>query len=64
MARRESVRMAGAATPAASHLIDDRRSTQAAPRSWTSVREACGGIFTTSGNRLSQHLRPVPVGSA
>jgi hypothetical protein len=25
-----------------------------------SVREACGGVFTTSGNRLSQHLRPVP----
>jgi His-Xaa-Ser system radical SAM maturase HxsC len=24
-----------------------------------SVREACGGVFTTSGNRLSQHLRPV-----
>jgi len=25
-----------------------------------SVRGACGGVFTTSGNRLSQHLRPVP----
>ena len=25
------------------------------------VRDACGGVFTTSGNRLSQHLRPVPV---
>ena len=25
-----------------------------------SVRDACGGIFTTSSNRLSQHLRPVP----
>jgi len=25
-----------------------------------SVRHACGGVFTTSGNRLSQHLRPVP----
>ncbi len=25
-----------------------------------SVRDACGGVFTTSGNRLSQHLRPVP----
>ena len=25
-----------------------------------SVREACGGVFTTSGNRLSQHLRPIP----
>ena len=24
------------------------------------VRDACGGVFTTSGNRLSQHLRPVP----
>jgi His-Xaa-Ser system radical SAM maturase HxsC len=24
-----------------------------------SVREECGGVFTTSGNRLSQHLRPV-----
>jgi len=24
-----------------------------------SVRDACGGVFTTSGNRLSQHLRPV-----
>jgi His-Xaa-Ser system radical SAM maturase HxsC len=26
------------------------------------VRDACGGVFTTSGNRLSQHLRPVPIG--
>src|ERR1035441_2910635 len=25
-----------------------------------SVRDACGGVFTTSGNRLGQHLRPVP----
>jgi His-Xaa-Ser system radical SAM maturase HxsC len=25
-----------------------------------SVRDACGGVFTTSGNRLSQHMRPVP----
>ena len=25
-----------------------------------SVRNACGGVFTPSGNRLSQHLRPVP----
>jgi His-Xaa-Ser system radical SAM maturase HxsC len=25
-----------------------------------SVRDACGGIFTTSGNRLSQHLHPIP----
>lgn len=25
-----------------------------------SVRDACGGVFTTSGSRLSQHLRPVP----
>jgi hypothetical protein len=25
-----------------------------------SIRDACGGVFTTSGNRLSQHLRPVP----
>jgi His-Xaa-Ser system radical SAM maturase HxsC len=25
-----------------------------------SVRDACGGVFTTSGNRLSQHLHPVP----
>ena len=24
-----------------------------------SVRDACGGVFTTSGNRLSQHLHPV-----
>ena len=24
-----------------------------------SVRDACGGVFTTSGNRLSQYLRPV-----
>jgi His-Xaa-Ser system radical SAM maturase HxsC len=24
-----------------------------------SVREACGGVFTTSGNRLSQHLHPI-----
>jgi His-Xaa-Ser system radical SAM maturase HxsC len=23
------------------------------------VRDQCGGVFTTSGNRLSQHLRPV-----
>jgi len=25
-----------------------------------SVRDACGGVFTTSGNRLSQQLRPIP----
>jgi hypothetical protein len=25
-----------------------------------SVQDACGGVFTTSGKRLSQHLRPVP----
>ena len=25
-----------------------------------SVRDACGGVFTTSGNRLSQRLRPLP----
>ena len=25
-----------------------------------SVRDACGGVFTTSGNRLSKHLHPVP----
>jgi His-Xaa-Ser system radical SAM maturase HxsC len=25
-----------------------------------SVRDVCGGVFTTSGNRLSRHLRPVP----
>ncbi len=25
-----------------------------------SVRDVCGGVFRTSGNRLSQHLRPVP----
>jgi His-Xaa-Ser system radical SAM maturase HxsC len=25
-----------------------------------SVRDTCGGVFTTSGNRLSEHLRPVP----
>jgi His-Xaa-Ser system radical SAM maturase HxsC len=24
-----------------------------------SVRDACGGVFTTSGNRLSQHLHPI-----
>lgn len=24
-----------------------------------SIRDACGGIFTTSGNRLSRHLHPV-----
>ena len=24
-----------------------------------SVRDACGGVFTTSGNRLSQHLHPM-----
>jgi His-Xaa-Ser system radical SAM maturase HxsC len=29
-----------------------------------SVRDACGGVFTTSGNRLSQHLRPIPGQSA
>ncbi|HEY6497333.1 MAG TPA: hypothetical protein VIZ43_28990, partial [Trebonia sp.] len=23
------------------------------------VREACGGVFTTSGPRLSRHLRPL-----
>jgi His-Xaa-Ser system radical SAM maturase HxsC len=26
-----------------------------------SVRDACGGVFTTSGNRVSQHLRPIPL---
>ena len=25
-----------------------------------SVRDECGGVFTTSGNRLSHHLQPVP----
>jgi len=25
-----------------------------------SVRDACGGVFATSGNRLSHHLHPVP----
>ena len=25
-----------------------------------SVRDACGGVFATSGNRLSQHLRRYP----
>jgi len=25
-----------------------------------SVRDACGGVFTTSGSRLSEQLRPVP----
>jgi His-Xaa-Ser system radical SAM maturase HxsC len=25
-----------------------------------SVRHACGGVFTTSGNRLSKRLRPLP----
>jgi His-Xaa-Ser system radical SAM maturase HxsC len=25
-----------------------------------SVRHTCGGVFTTSGNRLSQHLHPLP----
>jgi His-Xaa-Ser system radical SAM maturase HxsC len=25
-----------------------------------SVRDVCGGVFTTSGNRLSQHLHPIP----
>ena len=29
-----------------------------------SVRDACGGVFTTSGNRLSQHLHSVPDQSA
>ena len=24
-----------------------------------SVRDACGGVFSTSGNRLSQHLHPI-----
>lgn len=24
-----------------------------------SLRDACGGVFTTSGSRLSQHLRPI-----
>lgn len=24
-----------------------------------SARDTCGGVFTTSGNRLSQHLRPI-----
>jgi hypothetical protein len=23
------------------------------------VRDACGGVFTTSGNRLSKHLHPI-----
>jgi His-Xaa-Ser system radical SAM maturase HxsC len=26
-----------------------------------SARDACGGVFTTSGNRLSQHLRAISV---
>jgi His-Xaa-Ser system radical SAM maturase HxsC len=26
-----------------------------------SVRGACGGVFTTSGNRLSQHLHPIEL---
>jgi hypothetical protein len=26
-----------------------------------SIRDACGGVFTTSGNRVSQHLRPIPL---
>jgi His-Xaa-Ser system radical SAM maturase HxsC len=25
-----------------------------------SVRDECGGVFATSGNRLSQHLHPIP----
>ncbi len=29
-----------------------------------SVRDTCGGVFTTSGNRLSQHLHPIPDQSA
>jgi His-Xaa-Ser system radical SAM maturase HxsC len=29
-----------------------------------SARDACGGVFTTSGNRLSQHLHPVTGQSA
>ena len=28
-----------------------------------SVRDACGGVFTTSGNRLSQHLQPIAKGA-
>ena len=24
------------------------------------VQDRCGGVFTTSGNRLSQHLKPIP----
>jgi His-Xaa-Ser system radical SAM maturase HxsC len=26
-----------------------------------SVREVCGGVFTTSGNRLSRHLHPIDL---
>jgi hypothetical protein len=26
-----------------------------------SVRDTCGGVFTTSGRRLSRNLRPVPL---
>ena len=29
-----------------------------------SARDACGGVFTTSGNRLSQHLRPINLSGA
>ena len=28
------------------------------------VQDRCGGVFTTSGNRLSQHLKPIPSPSA
>jgi hypothetical protein len=51
-----SVQSAGIPEPAGSYeliqLVDICRSC--------SVRDACGGVFTTSGNRLSRHLRPVP----
>ena len=29
-----------------------------------SARDACGGVFATSGNRLSQHLRPISLSRA
>jgi hypothetical protein len=38
----------------------DVRSRLSGHLRFCSVYDACGGVFTTSGNRLSQHLRPIP----
>jgi hypothetical protein len=47
MARRESLRMAGAAAPTASHLIEDRQWSQAiAGSTWLAPRSAADTIIS------------------